>query len=203
MKIKKLVLGNMGTNCYVLGEKNVAVVDPGADSEKIIAFLEREGMKADKILVTHGHFDHVCALKALKEATGAKVYMHRDDVTMLGSMEKSLGFMMNETPEACEIDVLLKGGEEIEVEGEKIKVMSTPGHSQGSVSYIGTGFVCSGDLIFRESIGRYDFGGGYCMVMASVKRLLNALEPDWVILPGHGMETTRKYEEENNPYLNN
>lgn len=203
MRIRKLILGQLGTNCYVLGEKNVMVVDPGADADKIVKFLEREGLSAEKILVTHGHFDHVCGLKKLKDATNAAVYMHKDDVVMLGSMEKSLGFMTGEVPEECEVDFVLEGGEEIEHEGEIITVLHTPGHSHGSVSYIGEGFVCSGDLIFRESIGRYDYGGGYCMEMASVKKLLNAIEPDWVILPGHGMETTKEYEEENNPYLGN
>ncbi len=201
MKIKKLVLGQLGTNCYVLGEKNVAVVDPGANAEKIVEFLEREELKLDKILVTHGHFDHVGALARLKELTNAKVYMHKNDTTMLGDMEKSLGFMTGEVPDVCEIDFVLEGGEEIEIDGEKVKVMYTPGHSQGSVSYIGEGFVCSGDLVFRESIGRYDYGGSYCTEMASVRRLFSAIEPDWVILPGHGPETTKEYEEKHNPYL--
>ena len=203
MRIRKLVLGQLGTNCYVLGDKNVALVDAAADAERIVEFLERENLTLEKILITHGHFDHVGALKKLKEMTNATVYMHKDDMCMLGNMEKSLGFMTGETPDECEIDYVLEGGEEIELEDEYVTVMHTPGHSQGSVSYIGEGFVCSGDLIFRESIGRYDYGGGYCMEMASIKRLLNAIEPDWVILPGHGPETTAEYEEENNPYLNN
>ncbi len=201
MKIRKLVLGQLGTNCYVLGEKNVALVDAAANAGGIVDFLERENLKLEKILITHGHFDHVGALKKLKEMTNAEVYMHKEDISMLGSMEKSLGFMTGETPGECEIDVVLQGGEKIEIEGERVKVMYTPGHSQGSVSYIGDGFVCSGDLIFRESIGRYDYGGSYCTEIASVKRLLGAIEPDWVILPGHGPETTKEYEEENNPYL--
>ena len=201
MKIKRLVLGQLGTNCYILGKKNAALVDPGADADKIAEFLEKENIKIDKILVTHGHFDHVMALKRLKDMTNAAVYMHKDDICMLGSREKSLGFMTGETPDECEIDFVLQGGEEIEIENEAVKVMHTPGHSGGSVSYIGEGFVCSGDLVFRESIGRYDYGGGYCMEIASVNKLLKAIEDDWVILPGHGMETTKKHETENNPYL--
>lgn len=201
MKIRKLVLGQLGTNTYILGEKNVAVVDPGANAEKIMAFLQKEGLQLDKILVTHGHFDHVGALSELKCLTGARAYMHRDDFLMLGDREKSLGFMTGETPSACEVDFLLDGGEEIDIEGETLKVMHTPGHSQGSVSYVGEGFVCSGDLIFKGSIGRYDLGGDYLTELASISKLFDAIEPDWVILPGHGMETTKAYEEKNNPYL--
>lgn len=201
MKIRKLVLGQLGTNAYLLGEKHVALVDPATNAKGIVDFLEKEGLMLDKILVTHGHFDHVGALKALKDATGAKVYMHKNDIPMLGSMEKSFGFMTGETPEKCEIDFVLEGGEEIVLEGGKVTVMHTPGHSQGSVSYIGEGFVCSGDLIFRESIGRYDLGGDYVTEMASISKLFDAIENDWAILPGHGAETTKEHEEKHNPYL--
>lgn len=200
MQIRKLVIGQLGTNCYVLGDKNVAIVDPAANAEGIIKYLEKENLTLEAILVTHGHFDHVGALCDLKAKTGAKVYMHENDIPMLGSLEKSLGFMTGETPKECEIDVILKGGEEIAVGGETIKVMHTPGHSQGSVSYIGDGFVCSGDLIFRGSIGRYDYGD-YCAEIRSIHNLLGAIDDDTVILSGHGEETAAGYEKKNNPYI--
>ncbi len=202
MQIRKLILGSLGTNCYVLGDKNVTIVDPGANAKGICDFLEKEGLKLNKILVTHGHFDHVGALKELKDMTGALIYMHKDDISMLGDMEKSLGFMMNTAPEKAEIDVVLTGGEEICIDDEKLMVMHTPGHSQGSVSYIGNGFVCSGDLIFKESIGRYDFGS-YCAEMSSIRKLFGAIDNDCIILAGHGEETTKEHELKNNPYLNN
>ncbi len=200
MEIRKLVLGQLGVNCYVLGSKNVAVVDPGDRAKDILNYLEQEGLVLDKILVTHGHFDHVGALKELKELTGARVYMHKDDIPMLGDKEKSLGFMIDTVPEKTEVDVVLSGGEEIEVDGETIKVIHTPGHSQGSVCYIGENFVCDGDLIFKASIGRYDFGD-YCAEMGSIRKLLSLIGDDTLILPGHGEETTKRYEKENNPYI--
>lgn len=200
MKIRKLVLGSFGTNCYILGEKKAAVVDPGANADGIINYLKNENIEIEKILVTHGHFDHVMALKELREKTNAKVYMHKDDIPMLGDMEKSLGFMANVTPEKTDIDVCLTGGEEIEVDGEVLKVIHTPGHSQGSVSYIGDGFAVSGDLIFKGSIGRYDFGD-YVAEIESIDKLLRILAPNDTILPGHGEETTPLWEKEHNPYI--
>lgn len=200
MKIRKLVIGSLGTNCYVIGEKSVALVDPGANAEGIMNYLKKESLVLDKILVTHGHFDHVMALRQLKEKTNATVYMHEDDICMLGSREKSLGFMTGDTPPECDIDVKLKGGEVIEVENEALKVIHTPGHSQGSVSYVGEGFVLSGDLIFKGSIGRYDFGD-YNTEINSIHTLLDEIEPKTVILPGHGEETTAEFERENNPYI--
>ena len=200
MKIRKLVIGSLGTNCYVIGDKNVAVVDPGANALGIINYLEKENLTIEKILVTHGHFDHVMALCDLKEKTNAKVYMHQDDMSMLGDGEKSLGFLTGDIPKSCEVDVVLHGGEEIQIENEVIRVMHTPGHSQGSVSYIGDGFVISGDLIFRGSIGRYDYGD-YNTEINSIHALLDEISPDTIILPGHGEETEARWEKENNPYI--
>lgn len=200
MQIRKLVIGQLGTNCYVLGNKKVALVDPAENAEGIMNYLEEENLELEKILVTHGHFDHVGALCKLKELTNAEIYMHKDDIPMLGSREKSLGFMMNITPEETSVDVVLEGGEEILVEGELLRVRHTPGHSAGSVSYIGDGFVVSGDLIFRGSIGRYDYGD-YTTEINSIRALLDEIDCDTVILPGHGQETTAKWEKENNPYI--
>ena len=200
MKIRKLVLGQLGTNSYVLGEEKVVLVDPGANAEGIIKYLEKENLTLEAILVTHGHFDHVGALCALREKTGAMVYMHEDDIPMLGDMEKSLGFMIGITPEKCDVDVVLKGGEELCFSSGVLKVVHTPGHSQGSVSYIGDGFIASGDVIFKESIGRYDFGD-YETLMNSIQNLVTQNEDDTIILPGHGEETTIGYEKANNPYI--
>lgn len=200
MKIRKLVIGQLGTNSYILGDKKVALVDPAANAKGILNFLEKENLTLEKILVTHGHFDHVGALKELRDLTNAICYMHHSDIPMLGNMEKSLGFMTGEIPEKCEIDVVLQGDEEIFVEDEKLTVLHTPGHSQGSVSYLGDGFVLSGDLIFKGSIGRYDYGD-FATEMESIEKLIGKLSDDYIILPGHGDETTVEQEKRNNPYI--
>lgn len=200
MKVRRFEIGALGTNCYIAGDKNVVVIDPADNAKGIAKYLERENLVLEAILVTHGHFDHVGALRELREVTNAPVYMHRDDIDMLGDRMKSLGFMTGETPEKCEIDCVLDGGEELVFGGDSLRVMHTPGHSMGSVSYIGDDCVFSGDLVFKGSIGRYDYGD-YTTELDSIQRLFGELDDKCVIFPGHGEETTVEFERENNPYI--
>lgn len=199
MKVSRLVLGQLMTNCYIAGDGNsVAVIDPAADAEKILR--ELGGREAAVILLTHGHFDHTGALCDLKEKTGAKVYIHRLDEPCLGDMEKSLAFMTGEEQRRCEPDVLLEGGETILFGENSLKVIHTPGHSAGSVTYVSDECVFSGDLIFKGSIGRFDYGN-YADEMNSIKMLTELLSEDTVICPGHGDVTSVGYEKKNNPYI--
>lgn len=200
MKIRRLVLGPLMTNCYIAGEDECVVIDPAFGAEKIIEAIEKENLTLCAILLTHGHFDHTGALRDLKEKTGAKVYIHRLDEPMLGDNVKNLAFMTGEEQSRCEPDVLLEGGEKIEFGKNSLSVLHTPGHSPGSVSYIAPSGVFSGDLIFKGSIGRFDYGD-YSEEMQSIRTLLGILPDDGIICPGHGETTSVGYEKAYNPYI--
>ncbi len=200
-KIRRVTLGPLMTNCYIISSgDSAAVIDPAADAEKIYELCEKDGLKIEAILLTHGHFDHTGALKELKEKTSAKVYIHQDDSPMLGDNEKNLSFMTGEKQERTEPDVILQGGEEIFIGGDKLTVIHTPGHSQGSVTYACDGAVFSGDLIFKGSIGRYDYGS-YSDEMRSIRLLCAVMEDDVTICPGHGEVTDFGTEKKYNPYF--
>lgn len=201
MKIRRLVLGPIMTNCYIAGDgADVVVIDPADNADAIIEALKKENLRLCAILLTHGHYDHTGALCELKEKTGQKVYIHRLDDPMLGDNIKNLAFMSGDKQNRCEPDVLLEGGEKIEFGQNTLSVLHTPGHSQGSVSYIADDCVFSGDLVFKESIGRFDYGN-FSDEMQSIKNLFDLLPDDTIICPGHGEATSVGYEKKHNPYI--
>ena len=204
MKIYKYTVGTMGTNCYIIdgGSGKCAVVDPGADIEKITSAVESKGLTVEKIILTHAHFDHMLALEELRRLTGAPLLIYKDEAGLLADCNKNLLHRYADVavpPEPAE--VLLSDGDVITVGDGRLTVMHTPGHTPGSMCLVTGDTVISGDTLFRESIGRYDFpGGDYGTIMKSLDKF-KALEGDYKILPGHGPSTTLSHEKEYNLYL--
>lgn len=199
MNIEKMIVGELDTNCYLISDGDIAVViDPGDEAARILARID--GRKLAAILLTHGHFDHIGAVSELKEATGAPVYMHEADVPMVTDPVKSLGTVFGGSVLPFEVDKTVSDGDELIFGGLKFKVMHTPGHSGGGVVYAIDNAVFDGDLIFKCSIGRYDFGN-YADEIASIERVIAEFPDSAVIYPGHGPETTVSYEKKYNPYL--
>ncbi len=190
----------MGVNCYVLSDNGeAAVIDPGAECEKITDYLNEKGYTLKKILLTHGHFDHIGALCDLAEKTGAKVYVHSGDSKMLTDNGANLSFLTGERIKPYEADEILDDVKEIPLGNTVIKVFHTPGHSSGSVSYLfGDNLFC-GDLLFRGSIGRYDFGN-LVEELRSIRFLMDNFDDNTKVFPGHGEATTIGFENKNNPY---
>lgn len=190
----------MGVNCYILSDGAKAVaIDPGAECEKITQYLNENGYTLEKILLTHGHFDHIGALCDLAEKTGAKVCVHSGDKKMLTDNGANLSFMTGERIKPYEADVLLDEVKEIPLGNESIKVFHTPGHSSGSVSFLfGDNLFC-GDLLFYGSIGRYDFGS-LEEEIKSIRFLMENFNDSVRVYPGHGESTTIGFEKRNNPY---
>ena len=203
MKIDSLTVGPIGTNCYILQEEQAklcAVIDPGDEPERVIRAVEQTGCTPTMILLTHGHFDHYTGVAGLLEKwPELPVYIHEKDVTDRVSGGFDLLF-----PRLTEKNQrYYKEGDCLTLGGLTIRVLETPGHSEGSVCLLveGQGVLFAGDTLFRCSCGRCDFpGGDYRKMLASLGRLAS-LEGDLRVLPGHDRETTLDYERRVNPYM--
>ncbi len=205
---KHLAVMNNGftTNTYIVTDDetgDTAVVDPSLPEESLMEELSEKNVKY--ILLTHGHFDHICGAKMVKEKTGAKVVIHKDDEVMLHDVEKN-EFAINclgyEFPEV-DADILTADGTEIMLGNSKITVMHTPGHSMGGVCYLFKEdlVMFSGDTLFRLCAGRTDlYGGNGRQELRSLSNI-GELEGNYKVYPGHEEETTLDYERENNRYI--
>jgi glyoxylase-like metal-dependent hydrolase (beta-lactamase superfamily II) len=211
MIIKKLVQGFLGNNCYILSgdNKDAVVIDPCKNADKILSAVKDEGLELKYILLTHGHFDHVGAVKEL-QSPWVHVYLGKDDVDKIDGVRAR----------AFKADSLLEGDEELNLAGLNIKVIATPGHTGGGMCFfvaaneerqaaddvrceMGDGshgatslspityHLFTGDTLFKEGIGRTDLpSGDYDELMKSIKEKLFVLPEDTVVYPGHGDETT-------------
>lgn len=205
MIIKKLEVGPIMANCYILGCKNTSeavVIDPGDEADRILMDLAESNLKVKYIINTHGHFDHVGANARMKKATGAKLMIHRDDETMLKDLSKaaaSFGLRAENSPGA---DVYLADGDEISFGNITLTVIHTPGHSRGGICLHTPGALFSGDTLFAGSIGRTDLpGGDYDTLIRSIKTRILGLDGQTIVYPGHGPETSIVQEERMNPFL--
>lgn len=198
-------LGSYMANSYVIRDKSgkTAVIDIGEYSEEYAKFLRSYGIaKVDYILLTHGHFDHICGVKELKDNFGGEIFIHPADALCLEDEEKSL---CNCTDDYSQIpvsaDTLIEDGDEISLGATNIKVMHTPGHTKGSVIYITDKDIFSGDTLFRLSMGRTDLPGGSTKELFKSLKEIGKIEGEYDIYCGHGDKTTLSYEKRNNRYL--
>lgn len=208
MIISQIQLGHeIFANCYLLideGSREAAIVDAGWYNEAIADVIKENNVKLKYVLLTHGHFDHILGVYGLQKEEGAKVVIHESDAEHLLDPKKSLcegNFPEPQHP--VKADITVKDGDVIMLGNEEIKVMSTPGHTNGSVCYIleKDRVIISGDTLFCMTAGRTDFPGGSDEKMIeSLKRLI-ALDGDYTVLPGHNRATTLESERTRNWYI--
>jgi hydroxyacylglutathione hydrolase len=195
LDVVQIPLGAYRTNCYLVvreGASEAVVIDPGDDPGTVLGVLADRGWTAAAVLVTHGHFDHLGAVKGVAEAFGIEVWMPDDEADHLRTLDAG----------AYEPDHLLEGGETVSVAGIDFDTMLVPGHSPASIAYHADGYLFSGDVLFAGSVGRTDFAGGDAdTLVASIGRLIDAYPADTVVLPGHGPATTLAAERAANPFL--
>lgn len=205
MNIYTLNLGELGTNCYIAETApNLCIaIDIGGNPEKFLDFIKSKNLTLDKILLTHGHFDHTGGVKKVQEETGAEIYIHSEDASMLNDERISLSSFFGVPLDKIENFKTINDGDVIKSGNTEFTVMHTAGHTQGSVCYITGDIIFSGDTLFCESIGRTDYPGGDIDKMRESIRKLKNLKGDYKVYPGHFDSTTLENERKNNPYMRN
>ena len=197
LKIRKLTVGQLQTNCYLVMTGNEAlIIDPGDDADYILRIIADEGIAPTKVIATHGHYDHILAVTELKLAYQIPFLMHKEDEFLLKRMRASaahFGKIVSDPPP--KIDKYLKEGESLKIGNYKLKIVHTSGHTPGSISLYSkvAKAVFVGDVIFAGGgMGRTDFAySNRTDLLNSVGKLLK-LPEDTVVYSGHGEETTVK-----------
>jgi glyoxylase-like metal-dependent hydrolase (beta-lactamase superfamily II) len=203
VEIRILAVGMLEGNCYLVkcgtGGQGV-IIDPGDEADRIAREVKAMGLEPEAILLTHGHIDHVNAASPLRERFRCRVVCHAMDRKMVENGEVLSLWGLQREP--CTVDQEIKDGDVITVGGREIRVLHSPGHTRGSVCYMVDSACFSGDVLFRGSIGRTDLPGGSDSEMAETLRCrIAALDPETMVYPGHGPETTVEFEKKHNPFL--
>jgi glyoxylase-like metal-dependent hydrolase (beta-lactamase superfamily II) len=205
MILRKMELGDFGSNCYLVGDEDTKegmIIDPGDDGSSIMKQVKALGLSIKIIVLTHSHIDHVGGLADVKKATGAVIAIHENEAPFLLKQPRLMEFMPP-TPPSPPADRLLKDGDMIKVGKLKFKVLHTPGHTSGGICLLGDGIVFTGDTLFNYSIGRADFpGSDYDQEMQSIRSKLMTLPDETRVYPGHGPATTIGTERKGNPFIN-
>ncbi|MBE7722263.1 MBL fold metallo-hydrolase [Lacrimispora indolis] len=204
-RIKAYQVGQLGTNCYVMYReslKKAVIVDPGGDGAYILDMCRELSLAPEAILLTHGHFDHILAVKDIKEAfPEVKIYAGQQEKGLLEDPAVNLSSSFGR---ACTVsaDEYAEDGASLSIGGITFQVLFTPGHTSGSVCYLvqPESVLISGDTLFLRSLGRTDFPtGNQSMILSSIRERLFALPEDTMVYPGHGGVTTIGHEKVHNP----
>ena len=197
----------LGCNCSIIGDpvtKRAIVVDPGGDSARILHEVQKLGLTVSHILHTHAHFDHFLASGAMKQATGAALCLHQDDLDLWENLEvqcRMFGVPFVSVPMP---DYWLKDEEQVLLGEHALIALHTPGHTPGSMSFHAPNeqLVLAGDTLFRGSIGRTDlWGGNFDAIEQSIRERLYTLDDETIVVTGHGPETEIGREKESNQYF--
>ncbi len=208
MIVQMFTVGKLFTNCYLVScqhTKEAIIIDPGFDSrleaEKIFKRISEQGLLLKFILNTHGHPDHTCGNRIVKEKFHVPILIHESDAHMLGVLGIKIAKFFGFEDSSPSADIILHDGDSIKIGRINLKVMHTPGHSLGSISLLGENEIFTGDTLFMGSIGRTDFPESSEHAMNDSLKKLAFLPDNYVVYPGHGPKTTIGEEKRSNPFL--
>jgi glyoxylase-like metal-dependent hydrolase (beta-lactamase superfamily II) len=204
---KTFAVPPLGCNCSIIGDpvtKQAIIVDPGGDPERILGEVRRLGLTVSHILHTHAHFDHFLAAGLLKQATGAILCLHQDDLDLWKNLDVQCRLFGAPSAIVPLPEYWLKDEERLSVGEIPLLALHTPGHTPGSMSFHvpHEKLVLAGDTLFRGGIGRTDlWGGDYDAIEQSIRERLYTLDDATVVVTGHGAETEIGWEKETNQFI--
>lgn len=205
MIIKTFVEPPIDNNNYLIVDektKDAALIDCSSIDDRIDEEIEKQGANLKYILLTHGHFDHIAGIRPNRFKNNPQIVMHKADSDWLNNANQYLPMFGMPEITIPKVDVFVDDGDTIQLGSLEIKVLHTPGHTQGGVCYLVDGNLFSGDTIFREAVGRCDLeGGNFNQIVESIEDKIFTLPPETVIYPGHGNITSVEWEKEHNRFL--
>ena len=201
MLIKALEVGYLQTNCYFVIDEatlDTVIIDPGADSNAILDFVENHHLRVQAILITHGHFDHCMGLEEVWEALNVPVYMsHKDLGVNIGNGNFGTDWEVDPPDDTH----FVSEGDVIQAGALTFDVLETPGHTPGGLTFRCEDCLFTGDTLFRGSCGRYDFPGSSSVELGHSLEKLRDLPGDYEVFPGHESSTSLEFERRFNPYM--
>ncbi|MDP2158246.1 MAG: MBL fold metallo-hydrolase [Nitrospirota bacterium] len=204
MQIETVIVGQLDTNCYVVFDeenREAMVIDPGDEPDKIRTYIDANNLRPTHIIFTHAYYDHVCAVRELKENYQARIVMHEAEAQTYEETKKrcmSWGYDADDFPPP---DLSVKEGSEVRVGKASFSVIHTPGHTPGGICLYGENLLFAGDTLFRGSVGRTDLPGGSIEHLRQSLKKLARLDPSTRVLCGHEEETTIGLEIRSNPFM--
>ncbi|MGO9014227.1 MAG: MBL fold metallo-hydrolase [Dissulfurispiraceae bacterium] len=203
MIIKSIAVGPLQANCIIVADdasKKAIVVDPGDEPDRIVGIVNEMGLTVEVIVCTHGHFDHIAVVGDIKNQTGARVAIHRDELALYNGAKDMAAFWGHSMDVPPAPDILLSEGDTLKIGDLNFSVLHTPGHSPGGICLYADNTVITGDTLFMGSVGRTDFFGGDIKKLKQSFQRLMALPEDTNVLPGHGPATTIGREKKENMF---
>jgi len=205
MKYENVIVGSLETNCYIIYCEETlecAVMDPGAEPEKIFRVIDEKNLQPVILINTHGHVDHVGANRDVKDKYDIPLLIHSADAPMLKSiLQSGLSFFLG-AKASPPPDRFLEEGDEVKIGTNSLKTIHTPGHSPGSLCFVQDGLLFSGDTLFFGGVGRTDLpGGSWEKMMDSIRNKVLTLSDETIVFPGHGQHTTVGQERNMNPFI--